>query len=535
MTDAPTSLLDDILVRFRSAPEAEQTELREIARKHMEHILWVPTPGPQSEAYYSTADVMLYGGEAGGAKSDLILGLAFTAHKNSLIMRRQYSDLGGLTERAVKINRTRKGFNGSPPPKLRTADDRLIEFGAAQHVGDEAGFQGRPHDLLGFDEAWQFAVEQIRFLMTWLRSTDPDQRCRVVLASNPPVEVTGEWMVHMFGPWLDPNHHDPAKPGELRWFASDDDGNDLEVDGPEPVMMAGKLVRPLSRTFIRSRLADNPFLARTNYGAQLDNLPEPYRSAFRDGNFLMARKDAPRQVIPTNWVREAQARWTPNPPPNIPMCALGCDIAQGGDDEFVMAPRHDMWFAKPICVPGSQVPDGPSGAGLIIAHRRDSAAIIIDMGGGYGGSTYDHLKDNGFIKGDLLFVFKGAETSMARTSDNQLGFTNKRTEAYWRFREALDPSQAGGSPVALPPDPMLVADLTAPTFEITTRGIKLETKEDVVKKLRRSPDRGDAVVIAATQGAMQSNQLGGWKPLQKFGARPNVIRAHGAQRDFLRR
>ena len=171
MSGAPASLLDEVLTRYRSLPPKEQAELREIAKADIERRLWVPTPGPQSEAYYSQADVMLYGGEAGGAKSDLILGLAFTAHKNSLIMRRQYADLGGLTERAVKINRSRKGFNGSPPPKLRTGDERLIEFGAAQHVGDEAAFQGRPHDLLGFDEAWQFDINQIRFLMTWLRTT----------------------------------------------------------------------------------------------------------------------------------------------------------------------------------------------------------------------------------------------------------------------------------------------------------------------------------------------------------------------------
>lgn len=535
MTDAPTSLLDDILTRYRSLSVEDQAELRDIAQKDIERRLWVPTPGPQSDAYYSTADIVLFGGSAGSGKSDIGLGLAFTAHQNSLILRRQYTDLSALTERAVEINRTRKGFNASPPPKLRTADGRLIEFGACHNIGDEQSWQGRPHDLIIFDEGVQFLESQVRFLMTWNRSTNPDQRCRIVIPSNPPVSSDGEWLINFFGPWLSTVHPNPAKPGELRYFISDEEGKDREVPNGEPVKLGDRFVTPLSRTFIPGTLADNPFLARTDYGAKLDSLPEPYRSAFRDGNFMMARKDAPRQTIPTQWVREAQARWTPRPPENVPMCAIGCDIAQGGDDEFVMAPRHDMWFAPMICVPGSRVPDGPTGAGLIIANRRENAAIIIDMGGGYGGSTYDHLKDNGFIKGDLLFVFKGAETSTARTADNQLAFTNKRSEAYWRFREALDPSQAGGSPVALPPDPMLVADLTAPTFEITPRGIKLETKEDVVKKLGRSPDRGDAVVISATQGAMASNQLGGWKPQSKYGPRPNVIRGHSVQRDFLRR
>src|SRR3546814_1539203 len=81
-------------------------------------------------------------------------------------------------------------------------------------------------------------------------------------------------------------------------------------------------------------------------------------------------------------------------------------------------------------------------------------------------------------------------------SSDLLGFYNKRSETIWRFREALDPSQPGGSPIALPPDPMLVADLTAPTFTVPPRGIKVESKEDVCKRLGRSTDRGDAVVMA---------------------------------------
>jgi hypothetical protein len=83
---------------------------------------WVPNPGPQTDAYFCPADVLLYGGQGGGGKSDLGLGLAFTAHHRSLIMRRKYANLSALTERAIKINGSRDGFNGSPPPLLRTDD-----------------------------------------------------------------------------------------------------------------------------------------------------------------------------------------------------------------------------------------------------------------------------------------------------------------------------------------------------------------------------------------------------------------------------
>src|SRR5262245_16347251 len=96
---------------------------------------WLPNPGPQTDAYYSAADVLLYGGQGGGGKSDLGLGLAFSGpHRRSLILRRKYTNLGGLIDRAKEINGGAQGFNGSAPPRFRLSD-RLIEFGANQHPG----------------------------------------------------------------------------------------------------------------------------------------------------------------------------------------------------------------------------------------------------------------------------------------------------------------------------------------------------------------------------------------------------------------
>src|SRR3546814_20259138 len=130
---------------------------------------WIPNPGPQTAAYFSLADVMLYGGQGGGGKSDLGLGLAFTTHRRSLILRRRYTDLGAMTERAVQINGTRSGFNGSAPPKLRATDGRLIQFGANANPGDEQAWQGQPFDLPGFDEAVQGSEER-RVGKEWVRT-----------------------------------------------------------------------------------------------------------------------------------------------------------------------------------------------------------------------------------------------------------------------------------------------------------------------------------------------------------------------------
>ena len=192
----------------------------------------------------------------------------------------------------------------------------------------------------------------------------------------------------------------------------------------------------------------------------------------------------------------------------------------GGQDETVIAPRHDGWFAPLIVIPGVQTPDGPSVAGKIIAKRRHQCHITIDMGGGYGGSTYDHLKDS--LDPSMLHAHKGAAASVRRTKDKQLGFYNKRAEICWRFREALDPGEYQGSPVALPRDPMLLSDLTAITFKYV-RGpgggmiIKLIPKDQLVKKLGRSTDRGDAVQMSWAYGPKASTHIQEWREDQRTG------------------
>lgn len=503
-------MLDEILQRYQDLPEEKQQELKETVWEATKDRVWIPNPGPQTEAYFNEAEIMLYGGEPGGGKSSLLLGLAFEEHRRSLIMRRQYTDLGHILEEAQKFNGGKDGFNGSPPPKLKRADGKVIDFGAAAKVGDEQHWQGNPHDFIGVDEATQFAEQQIRFLMGWLRNADdPTQRKRVVLATNPPLEAEGLWVVEMFAPWLDEKFENPAEPGEIRWAYVNSDNKEVWVDGPEPIWVEeyGKEVEPRSYTYIPASLKDNPFLAGSGYEKQLDSM-----GAMRDmlmGGFKTSFKDAPNQVIPTEWIRLAQQRWRDTPPQDVPMCAIGVDCTGGGDDPLVIAPRYDGWFAPLVEIPGKEVPkesQGKTTAGHIIAARRDEALIIIDLGGGYGNSTYEVLTDNGIeVKGYL-----GAEKTNRRSENKKLKFTNVRSAAIYLFGEALDPDQPGGSPIALPPDRGLLADLSAPTYKITPNGIQVESKADVCKRLNRSTNKGDAVVMSWYYGDKKANSALEW-------------------------
>jgi hypothetical protein len=271
-------------------------------------------------------------------------------------------------------------------------------------------------------------------------------------------------------------------------------------------MIGGETIRAKSRTFIPAKLADNAYLRDTNYAATLAALPEPYRSAYRDGNFQIAMQPDAVQVIPTLWIRMAQHRWTSRPPDGVPMCAIGVDVAQGGKDKTVLAIRHDGWFDRLRDKPGTETPSGSEVAGFVFGFRRDDCPVIVDVGGGYGSAAVMQLEANNVI----VHRYLGSKAAQTRTKDRGLQFANVRTESYWRFREALDPEQPGGSSIALPDDPELVADLVAPRYFLRPNGrVQITPKEDLVEKIGRSPDKGDAVIMAWWQGTKMAHLAGG--------------------------
>jgi hypothetical protein len=470
--------------------DAQERKLIETLHAHQIAAPWAPEPTnqPQFDAYHSRADLLLYGGAAGGGKSDLILGLALTAHRRSLICRRTYVDLNGMEQRLIAIRGTRAGYNSVD--MVLQFDGRLIEFGALERPGSELTWQGRPHDFIGFDEGAQLPESKVRFSMGWLRSEDPDQRRRVVIASNPPIGAQGEWLLTWFAPWLDPGFPDPAKPGELRWRCMRADGSMAWVDGPGEHMIDGKSQLAISCTFIPARLADNCYLRDTGYLAQLMNLPEPLRSKLLDGDFSAGREDATNQVIRSAWISEAQGRWKPDGGQGLKMLTLGVDVAQGGADETVLAALYGTWFAPLIKLRGIDTANGPAVAALVVQHVRDGAQINIDLTGGWGGSARDHLAALGMRLEPVIF----SQGSGARTKDGLFTFANKRSELWWQFREALDPVTGDG--IALPPDRRLAAQLAAPTWTLRGDAILIESKDEIRKRLGTSTDDADAVILA---------------------------------------
>lgn len=446
--------------------------------------VWMPQPGPQLEAYRSPADILLFGGAAGGSKTDMEIGLSLTAHQRTLFMRREYPQLQGVIDRVAELVGGRQYYNATDRV-WRLPTGQIVEMGSCANPGDEQRYQGRPHDLICFDELVHFEESQFRFLIGWLRTTDPNQRCRIVCASNPPTSAQAGWVTQFFAPWLDPAYPNPAQPGELRWFTTID-GKDVECPGPDRIEVDGQMVTPLSRTFIPAKVTDNVYLRDTNYVATLQALPEPLRSMMLNGDWHAGQTDDALQVIPSDMVRLAMNEWEPS---GNEISSVGVDPSRGGTDQTVIAIRRG-WVYDEL-----QEFDFTSGGQVAakVLEILDGAAVPVHVDViGIGASVYDHLE---------AYIGRYAiPVNVARKSDQydftgHLGFFNQRSELWWQFRELL--SEQSTVKVSLPQDQQLLAELCSPHYDLTPSGIRVEAKDQIRRRLGRSTDRADAVLLAA--------------------------------------
>jgi hypothetical protein len=198
------------------------------------------------------------------------------------------------------------------------------------------------------------------------------------------------------------------------------------------------------------------------------------------------------QVIPASWVRAAQGRWSEGGHGGHPLTCLGVDVAYGGADATVIMPRRGVWFGRYRKYSGVATDSGSKAAFLVLKEHDGQALIQVD-GIGYGAACHEHLRDK---VGDLAVAVNVAASPQPEVWDRSRKYklVNYRSAMYWLLREALDPENGDG--LALPPDRELLADLTAPKFELRASGIIVEPKEKLKERLGRSPDVGDAVALA---------------------------------------
>lgn len=478
----------------------------------------MPFGGPQVEAFLAlkTVDVVGYGGAGGGGKTDLALGAAFHLFRKAILYRRTIPQLAGVEDRSREIYRRVGKYNSQAKKWTLTRRHSItgkklprpvacsVQFASMQYLEDREKARGNARDLMVFDEAQNFLWGQVSFVTAWNRTSIPGQHCAVLLTFNPPATPEGLWLLDYFAPWVKKDHPSPAAPGEVRWFITTPEGKDEEVPDSSPVVMGDRTLTPKSRTFFPARVNDNPVYRDSGYLATLDALPEPLRSQMRDGDMEAGLKDDAWQVIPTSWIRAAQKRWreaggakgwpTDDKGQRLPLTGLGGDISAGGDDETVFAGRVGDWFAPMQVHRGSDVPDGNAAAALMLKARGDANVRpnldVIGIGQGIVTALNAHeVKFSGINSGSA---------SYGRAKASDLAFANLRAEMWWRLREALDPENKDGRVLYLPDDTMLLQELATPRWFLSSQGIQLEPKDEIIKRLSptRSPDRADALVLA---------------------------------------
>ena len=211
-------------------------------------------------------------------------------------------------------------------------------------------------------------------------------------------------------------------------------------------------------------------------------------------------KSAPTQLISLLDVENAMVR----PVSFSEYTSIGCDVARHGDDKTVI-----------VAIVGNHVKvlyeesatDEIELAERIIQLDKDmniNRGIGIDASGGYGGGTIDYLRKQGV---DVTEVsFGGSPLSAGKDR-----FKNKRSELWWMLRDFIrNDAQLQDIPEELKED--LIASMYS---HDSADRVVVERKEDVKKRIGRSTDYADSVIVAlearrrysATAAAKQLNTV----------------------------
>lgn len=237
-------------------------------------VLWQPTE-KQAEFLAADEEEVLFGGSAGGGKSDCLLidalGLQQSAllypRYRAILFRKTFPELRELIDRSQLIYPSvYPGAKYSSDTKeWRFPSGAKVEFGYLDTDNDRFRYQGREYQYIGWDELTHLpphpdpesenpASLGYMFLLSRLRAPkDLPLKCYVRATSNP----GGPGHAWVQARWRIPN-----------------DGSATRV----PDEQTGQV-----RRFIPAKLADNPHLSETGYRERLMLLPEAERKALLDG------------------------------------------------------------------------------------------------------------------------------------------------------------------------------------------------------------------------------------------------------------
>jgi phage terminase large subunit len=212
-----------------------------------------------------------------------------------------------------------------------------------------------------------------------------------------------------------------------------------------------------------------------------------FPSASSDAVISVALKDAAQKVFDPE-LFEAED--------NEDALEFGVDVARGGDDSTVIAPRRGKGLGKFRAMRGIETDTGPKVADAVMeevrTHRRGKEVprVKIDCIG-VGASAYDALMP--YSKGrDREIELLGVNSS--ERSDDEERYYNLRSQLHYAVRDWL---RAGAGIPSDAHHKKLGGELIAAKSGFDNRGRhKVEPKDEIKIRLKRSPDYADALALA---------------------------------------
>jgi len=234
-------------------------------------IIWTPQP-KQAIAMSRGEDEALYGGAAGGGKSDYLLVEATRQiekpNYRGIIFRKTFPQLTELIDRSQELYKPlpKARYNGSSHCWSFKSGAKIY-FGNMHHVSDRTNYQGKHFDFIGFDELTHFTWDEYSYMLSRNRPSGPGTRIYMRATANPGGIGHG---------WVKDYFVTAGKPYETNIFKQ----KVRYPDGRREIFYR-------SKTFIPSTVFDNKELLSNDPGylARLASLPEQERQALLYGNW----------------------------------------------------------------------------------------------------------------------------------------------------------------------------------------------------------------------------------------------------------